>query len=89
MKKEELSMMEELILNSLAFNDKCPYCGRAVHIEPKDMNYLLGVTYHDEKGNITKKIPSGFIYKCKCNKDIPVAITIGIDDERIEKVLDK
>ena len=85
MKRKELSMMEELILNSLAFNDKCPHCGRAVHIEPKDLIWQFGCTFRNEKGDITKKTPSGFIYKCKCNKDIPVVISIGIDDERIEK----
>lgn len=85
MERKELSMMEELILKSLAFNDKCPYCGRAVHIEPKDLNYLFGCTVHNDKGEVTKKIPGGFLYKCKCNKDIPVAISIGIDDERICK----
>ena len=82
-KKKELTMMEELILNSLAFNDKCPYCGRAVHIEPKDLVWQFGCTYHNENGEITKKTPSGFFYECKCEKHIPVAITIGIDDDRI------
>ena len=85
MKKEELSMMEELILNSMAFDSVCPHCGRAVHIEPKDLSWQFGCTYHNEKGEITKKTPSGFMYRCKCNKDIPVAISIGVDDERIEK----
>lgn len=83
-KQKELTMMEELILESMAFNTKCPYCGRAVHITPKDMNYLIGVTYTDKDGKIQKKIPSGFVYTCKCNKDIPVGIMIGIDDDRIE-----
>ena len=85
MKKEELTMMEELILNSMEFNAVCPYCGRAVHIEPKDLSWQFGCTFHNEKGEITKKTPSGFMYRCKCDKDIPVAISIGVDDERIEK----
>ena len=84
MKKEELSMMEELILNSMAFDTKCPYCGRAVHIEPKDLIWQFGVTYTHEDGT-SETIPSGFIYKCKCNKDIPVVISVGIDDGRVDK----
>lgn len=80
--KKELTMMEELILNSMELNTKCPHCGRAVHIEPKDLSWQFGCTYHNEKGEITKKTPSGFMYRCKCNKDIPVAIYFGVDDER-------
>ena len=80
MKRKELSMMEELILNSLAFNDKCPYCGRAVHIEPKDLYYVFGVTHHKADGTIEKH-PGGWRYECKCGKPIPVAISIGVDDD--------
>jgi hypothetical protein len=84
-KQKELSMMEELILNSMEFDAVCPHCGRAVHITPKDLIWQFGCTYHNEKGEITKKTPCGFLYKCKCNKDIPVAISIGIDDDRVDK----
>ena len=83
-KQKELSMMEELILNSMEFDAVCPHCGRAVHITPKDLIWQFGVTYVHEDG--TKETqPSGFIFKCKCNKDIPVAISVGVDDDRIEK----
>lgn len=85
MNKRELTIMEELILNSMEFDTVCPYCGRAVHITPKDLIWQFGCTFRDKDGNITKKTPSGFLYKCECNKDIPIVISIGVYDERIEK----
>lgn len=81
-KKKELTMMEELILNSMEFDTVCPHCGRAVHIAPKDLIWQFGCVHHDADGKTVKEIPSGFLYRCKCEKDIPVAISIGVDDDR-------
>ena len=84
MEKEEVTLMEKLILNSMKVDTVCPYCGRAVRIEPKDLIWRFGCTYRNEKGEISKKEPGGFIWECKCKHTIPVYISVGIDDERVE-----
>lgn len=85
MKKRELTMMEELILNSMEFDTVCPHCGRAVHITPKDLIWSFGSRIVNDKGEVLKTNPSGFLFRCVCEKDIPVVISIGRDDSRIEK----
>ena len=79
-RKKELTLIEELLLNSLAFDDKCPHCGRAVHIEPKDLYWYIGVTIIHKDGTKERHEP-GWRYECKCGKPIPVAISIGVDDD--------
>ena len=84
-KKQDLEFMEKVILDSMKFDTVCPHCGRAVHIEPKDLIWQFGMTIVDKDGNKETKLPSGFIYECQCKKHIPVFISVGIDENRIEK----
>lgn len=82
--KREMTLMEELILNSMAFDMVCPYCKKKIHVEPKDLIWQFGCVNHTSDGE-TKIIPSGFIYRCECDNDIPVAISIGVEDEKIQR----
>lgn len=85
MKKRELSMMEELILNSMEFDAVCQKCGRAVHITPADLIWQFGLRVVNDEGKVLKVKPAGFLYRCVCENEIPVAISVGVDNDRLEK----
>lgn len=84
MKKEELSGTELLILNSMEFNTICPHCGRAVQITPKDLIWQFEMTILNSDGSKKTFLP-GWVYQCKCGKDIPVDIIMKINKDRIGK----
>lgn len=75
--KEELTLTEQLLLNSLEVTAVCPKCGRAVLITPKDMYWTFGMTLVHEDG--TKEVTeAGWRCECKCHYPIPVDVIMRV-----------
>ena len=74
---EELSLSEQLLLNSLEATAICPKCGRAVLVTPKDMYWTFGMTLVHEDG--TKEVTEpGWRCECKCHYPIQVDIIMRV-----------
>ena len=74
---KDLSLSEQLLLESLKLTAICPNCGRAVLITPKDLYWVFGMTLVKEDG--TKEIkPGGWRSDCKCGHSIPIDIIMKV-----------
>ena len=72
-KKKELTISEQLLLDSMQITTVCPKCGRAVLITPKDLYWYMGVTIVHADGT-KEHHEGGWHSDCKCGQAIPVDI---------------
>ena len=76
--KRDLTLCEELLLDSIKLPGVCPKCGRAVLFTSKDLYWVFGSTIKHADGTVTEN-KGGWHAECKCGQPIRVNIIAEIE----------
>jgi len=76
--KRDLTLSEELLLDSIELTGICPKCGRAVMFTSKDLYWVFGIKIKHADGTTTAE-PSGWCADCKCGNSMRINIFVELE----------